>query len=173
MLGARGDAYAALRAADAVVGGTSQMYRGADGVLCISGALTTKATQGHSIVIDQVRAWAAHMPRADAAETGAVVTFHSCDSGKAATNPPSANIAAVVALLSTRGELTAEIAESGVPADVARCAARLITRDRSLVAAMLRADSTGLTAATAQQLREAGAAAGVGCRAEPTAGLDV
>ena len=121
MLGARVDADVALRAADAVAGGRAQTYRRADGEVCVQATLVTPGG---------ARPWRARegterrgRPRnagAAVADGDGFVSFSSCDPGQAAATPAPETITTAEQLLALRGELTAEIAEQGVHADVAR-----------------------------------------------------
>ncbi len=79
MLGVRGDAYAALRAADLVVGGGSQTYRQADGKVCVRAMVELRGGTSHADVTSALQAWAAGMPGATVEDLGPFAAFTWCD----------------------------------------------------------------------------------------------
>jgi hypothetical protein len=169
MLGARGDAYAALRAADAVVGGGEQTYR-QDSKVCVHATVELRPGADHASFMSALNAWAAGMQGATVQDSGELVSFSSCDPGSAGTTPASETITAAEQLLALRGELTAEIAEQGAHADVARCSARVIARDPALATALLTAGDA-IPPEVQQQLAGAFSASEAACTADPNAGL--
>ena len=119
MLGARVDAYVALRAADAVAGGRAQTYRRADGKVCVQATLATPGALGHGALLNGLNSWATGLPGTVVADGDGSVAFTSCDPGTAAATPAPEAITAAEQLLALRGELTAEIAEQGADEDAA------------------------------------------------------
>ncbi len=171
MLGARVDAYVALRAADAVAGGRAQTYKRADGQVCVQATLATPGGLGHGALLSGLNSWATGMPGSIVSDGDGFVAFSSCDPGNAAATPAPETITTAEQLLALRGELTAEIAEQGAHEDAARCSARLLARDPSLVHALLAAGDT-LTPELQQQLAGTFAASESACAANPNTGLD-
>jgi hypothetical protein len=141
ILAARGDASSALRAADAVAGGVARTYkRGGTGPYCMRVELATDGGDGRTALIGALQTWAARVPGASVDASGTRVMFTACDPGAGATAPSAPALESAATLVAVRDELTAQLAESNVSGDVARCTARLVTR-RPTVTQLLIADN--------------------------------
>jgi hypothetical protein len=141
VLAARGDAASALRAADAVTGGRARTYkRAGGGAYCMQVNLATQGFDGRTVLVDALRTWATQVPGATVDDAGNDVMFTACDPGAQAIAPSALALQAAATLIAVRDELTAQLAESNVSGDVARCTARLVTR-RPAVTQLLVADN--------------------------------
>jgi hypothetical protein len=170
VLAARGDPAGALRAADAVTGGRARTYkRGGAGAYCMQVELATQGFEGRTVLVDALRRWRTQVPGATVDDSGKYVTFTACDPGSQATAPSTAALQAAATLIAVRDELTAQLAENNVSADVARCTARLVTR-RPTVTQLLVGD-TPLSPAQQSLVRSSIRADAERCARDPRAGF--
>jgi hypothetical protein len=169
VLGARGPAHEALRAADAVTAGNYATYEGTGGTNCIQVAMGTRGTAARATLATAFRRWAATMPGAAVADTGNAVRVTSCDPGAQGSGPAEADVRDAETLLALRGELTAAFAEEGLPADRARCAARVLAGRTDLFPIFLLED---LAPDQQSAVADAARLSAQTCATNPAAGLD-
>jgi hypothetical protein len=94
-----------------------------------------------------------------------------CDPGVTAKGPDAGRLTKSATLLELRGEITAELAESGAPGDAARCVARLFVRRDEIAAPFLANPDSQPTAAQEAAIEHAIAADSGVCRQDPNVGL--
>jgi hypothetical protein len=158
MLAARLDPQRALAAADLTSGGRSILYRraGTAGApICTSVAVAAPTGPKHAVLAGALRAWAAGTHGATVTDGGATLTVAACDPGRSVKGPSTATMRLAEGLVELRGELMSEFVTAGAPADVARCATRLLTRRAELVTPLLQHPDAAPTPAQAAALRSA------------------
>jgi hypothetical protein len=129
MLAGRGDAGAALSAADGW-GGDAMVTFTRAGTTCVRAGFVGRSSAATTALADAIATWAASMPggTATSAQKGNVVTLTACDPGAAAADPPnSATGALIVAEL--RNEVLRQVVGGGIPITTADCIATRLVRD--------------------------------------------
>jgi hypothetical protein len=171
MLAAGMDAQRALQAADLVTAGRGVHYEDpARGIDCFRMTFASRRDIPSDGLVSALRDWVAAAPDATLAGEGDDPTLTTCDPGADASTPTTGRLEDALLLLALRAELTAEIAESDVPADMARCIARLFVRRPGMVD-RLQATLGEPTASDAEQIQQAASEDSLTCVRDEDAGL--
>jgi hypothetical protein len=118
-----------------------------------------------------LRDWVAAAPDATLDDNADDPTLTTCDPGADASTPGDGRLEDAFLLLGMRAELTAQIAESDVPADLARCIARLFVRRPGMVDLLEATLDAEPTATEAEQIQQAASEDSLTCYRDEEAGL--
>jgi hypothetical protein len=155
---------AGLDAADAIEGGRAVTYEQDDQV-CIKVAFTPRTATSAEYLVSVLEQWAAARPNVtvdDSEEPG----FIACDPGAKATTPAGSRFRDIVALLQMRTTFTVEFAEAGLDGELARCIARVLMHDTTVLD-MLATIATGRPSpAQLAQMQNAAARGRIRCDAD-------
>ena len=157
----------ALAAADVVLGGRARGLRKGE-TYCYRATVATRDAPSAALVALLGRQWAASTTRRSVRRSGTSVTLTACDPGRRSPAPSSEKLRAADELLAVRGAVTAEAAESHVPADIARCAARLIVREPGVLPVL---EKSSPTPTELEHVRTLARDSGAACRDNPDSGL--
>jgi hypothetical protein len=166
MLGAHVDTTSALRAADAFSAGSEVLYT-KSGKTCFRAAVDSASPAGEALLHSVLQRWTRAMPEAAIDSANGQVVFHSCDPGKGADAPSDKAINQATNYAVTRAALVSElVTKEHATTALATCAARVFFETPTLRDSVL-----GKSVATPEVLRAEGAAVGLACRRNPSAGL--
>jgi hypothetical protein len=170
MMAATLDTHEALRAADLITGGRGLHYRDpARDVDCY--AIAFRARPGTEPQLrDALTKWEVSSPEVGLGQGGGT-TVQACDPGKEVAGPPEGRLEDAVQLLALRSQLTAEIAESDVPPEAARCVARLFVRRPGMVERMLESIDGEPTGADAEAIQSAAQEDSLTCALDDSSGI--
>jgi hypothetical protein len=169
-LASRGDAGAALTAADAVLGGRAQGLR-RRGTYCYRATLATRDVPAADFVVGSLQQWGKSATGAFVQRDGTNVTFTACDPGAKAVGASKEKLDAAELLLGARSGIAVGVAEGGAKPEVARCVARLFAGNPGAVDILKRAGSGSLPPDETTRVRTLVQQAAFTCNSNATAGL--
>ena len=169
-LASRGDAGAALTAADAVLGGRAQGLR-RNGTYCYRATLATRDVPAANFVVGSLQQWGKSATGAFVRRDGTSVTFTACDPGSKAVGASKEKLDAAELVLGARSGIAVGLAVGGAKPEVARCVARLFALDPGAVDILKRAGSGSLPPDETARVRTLVQQEALSCRSNPNAGL--
>jgi hypothetical protein len=172
MLAVAMDAPRALRAADLVTAGTGVHYEDPErGIDCFRMTFASRRGVPSDGLVSALRDWVAAAPAATLDDGGDDPTLTTCDPGADASTPTAGRLEDALVLLGLRAELTAEIAESDIPGDIARCIARLFVRRPGMVDLIQATLDAEPSASDAEVIQQAASEDSLTCFQDEEAGL--